>query len=83
MIITEPYGVRIDGVPLYLTVDAVVDESGNPVRDEEGSLVPAGFKIKQVETGEPYDQAIDVEGATYTYVETDQAVEVRKPRRSE
>jgi hypothetical protein len=87
MIITEPYGVRIDGVPLYLTVDALVDESGNPVRDEKGNLVPTGFKIKQVETGEPYDQAIDVEDATYTCVETDLPIEVRTlqapPQRSE
>lgn len=36
------------------------------------------LKIKQVETDRGYDQAIDVEGATYTYVETDQAVEERK-----
>lgn len=39
------------------------------------------LKIKQVETGAIYNQAIDVEGAPFTYVETDQAVEVRKPRR--
>ena len=82
MIITEPYGVRIDGVPLYLTVDAVVDESGNPVRDEEGNLVPTGFKIKQVETGVAYNQAIDVESAPYTYVETDLPIEVRKSRKA-
>lgn len=30
-----------------------------------------GLKIKQVETGRVYDQAIDVEGAPYTYKETD------------
>lgn len=82
MIITEPCGIRIDGVPLHLTVDAVVNESGNPVRDEKGNLVPTGFKIKQVETGEPYDRAIDVEGAPYTYVETDLPIEVRKSRKA-
>lgn len=31
-----------------------------------------GFKIKQVETGEVYDDAIDVEDAPYTYIETDE-----------
>lgn len=76
MKVTELLMTRTDGVNLHLTMDAVVDENGNPVRDEEGNLVPTGFKIKQVETGELYDQAIDVEGAPYTYVETDQPIEV-------
>ena len=40
------------------------------------------LQIKQVETDRVYNQAIDVEGAPYTYVETDQAVEVRKKRTS-
>jgi hypothetical protein len=40
------------------------------------------LKIQKVGTNEVYNQAIDVEGAPFTYVETDQAVEVRKPRRS-
>lgn len=31
-----------------------------------------GYKIKQVETGEVYDDAIDVEDAPYTYIETDE-----------
>ena len=34
-----------------------------------------GYKIKQVETGNIYDEAIDVEGANYTYVETDEPIE--------
>lgn len=38
------------------------------------------LQIKQVETGRVYNQAIDVEGAPFTYVETDKPVEVRKPR---
>lgn len=80
MVIKEFYETRNDGVKLFLTMDAVVDENGNPVRDEEGSLVPTGFKIKQVETGEPYDQAIDVEGAPFTYVETDLPIEAKKTR---
>lgn len=40
-------------------------------------------KIQKVGTAEIYNQAIDVEGADFTYVETDKPVEVRKPRRSE
>ena len=82
MIIKEFYETRNDDVKLFLTMDAVVDENGNPVRDEEGNLVPTGFKIKQVETGVAYNQAIDVEGAPFTYVETDQPIEVRKSRRA-
>lgn len=39
-----------------------------------------GLKIQKVGTNEVYNQAIDVEGAPFTYVETDQAVEVRKPK---
>lgn len=35
----------------------------------------ANFKIQQVETGNIYDSAIDVEGAPYTYVETDFPIE--------
>lgn len=32
--------------------------------------------IRQVETGNVFDSAIDVEGAPYTYEETDQAIEI-------
>jgi len=35
----------------------------------------AGFKIHKVGTNEVYDEAIDVEGAPYTYVETEQPIE--------
>lgn len=83
MKVTEFFRTRADGVKLYLTMDAVVDENGNPVRDEEGNRIPTGFKIKQVETGATYNQAIDVEGAPFTYVETDQAIEVREPKSAE
>lgn len=41
------------------------------------------LKIKQVETDRVYDQAIDVEGAPFTYVETDQAIEVKKVKTAE
>lgn len=35
----------------------------------------AGFYIKQVETGVEYEEAIDVENAPYTYVETEKVIE--------
>lgn len=35
-----------------------------------------GYKIKQVETGLIYDEAIDVENAPYTYEETNEKIEV-------
>ena len=39
-------------------------------------------KIQKVGTNEVYNQAIDVEGAPFTYVETDQPIEVRKSRKA-
>ena len=67
MIVKELHRKRADGVKLYRTYS------------------DQGLKIKQVETGIiPKDgQAIDVEGATFTYEETDKPVEVRKKRRTE
>lgn len=35
-----------------------------------------GYKIKQIETDNIYDEAIDVENAPYTYEETDEKIEV-------
>ena len=35
-----------------------------------------GFRIKQVETGNLYDEAIDVETAPYTYEETSDKVDL-------
>lgn len=35
-----------------------------------------GFKIKQVETGVIYNEAIDVEDSHYTYIETDEKIEI-------
>ena len=35
-------------------------------------------KIRQVETGYVYDEAIDVENAPYTYVETDIPLEANE-----
>lgn len=34
-----------------------------------------GFKIRQIETGTIYDEAIDVENAPYTYEETNEKIE--------
>lgn len=34
------------------------------------------YKIKQLETGNIYDEAIDVENAGYTYEETNEKIEV-------
>lgn len=34
-----------------------------------------GFYIKQIETGAEYAEAIDVENAPYTYVETNKKIE--------
>ena len=34
-----------------------------------------GYKIKQVQTGAIYDEAIDVESAKYTYIETEEKIE--------
>lgn len=34
------------------------------------------YKIKQLETGNIYDEAIDVENAPYTYEETNEKIEV-------
>lgn len=43
------------------------------------SYSDSGMMIRQVETGTQYAEAIDVEGAGYTYEETDTPVEVDPP----
>lgn len=35
-----------------------------------------GLQIKQIETGIIYDEAIDIENASYTYVETETKIEI-------
>lgn len=37
-----------------------------------------GFYIKQIETGNIYSEAIDVESAIFTYEETDEKIEVKE-----
>ena len=75
MVIKEFYRVREDGVKLYRNVDVKVNEKFEPLRDENGELIPTGFYIKQIETGIEYAEAIDVENAPYTYAETDKPIE--------
>ena len=41
------------------------------------------FYIKQVETGAEYAEAIDVENAPYTYVETDKIIEMELEQHEE
>ena len=36
----------------------------------------AGVYIKQVETGNVYTEAIDIENANFTYIETDEKIEL-------
>lgn len=36
----------------------------------------SGNKIRQIESDIIYDEAIDVEGAPYTYEETDQSIDI-------
>lgn len=42
------------------------------------SYSDAGFCIQKVGTDEIYDAAIDIEGAPFEYVETDQRIEVEE-----
>lgn len=42
-----------------------------------------GLKIQKVGTDEIYDEAIDIDGAPYTYVETDIPIEVDEPNEEE
>lgn len=62
-VVGEFYMTRSDGVELYrfaVPNTKAGDEWGSPK-----------FKIRQDQTGTLYDEAIDVEGAQYTYTETD------------
>lgn len=73
---TEFFKTRKDGVRLFITMDAQIDNEGNFLRDENNKLVPTGFYIIQNETGIKYDEAIDIENAPFTYSETTEYVEV-------
>ena len=70
MVKRKYYMTRSDGVKLYKIIDAVVDKNGNPILDENGNLISTGKMIMQLQTGVEYDEAIDVENAPYTYIES-------------
>lgn len=74
MIGNEFFKTRKDGVNLYRTIDAKVNENGEFILDENKKLIPTGYMIKQVETGVKYSEAIDVENAPYTYSETNEKI---------
>lgn len=62
------YTTRSDGVKLFrfaVPNTKRTDKDGNEVWNKPQ------FKIRQDQTGTPYDEAIDVENAPYTYTETD------------
>lgn len=59
---------RSDGVKLFrfaVPNTKHINDKGEEVWDKPQ------FKVRQDQTGEPYDEAIDVENAPYTYTETD------------
>ena len=62
------YMTRSDGVKLFrfaVPNTKHINDKGEEVWDKPQ------FKIRQDQTGEPYDEAIDVENKGYTYTETD------------
>lgn len=66
------YMTRSDGVNLFRFAAPNIkrtDKDGNDFWDKPQ------FKIRQDQTGTLYDEAIDVEGAPYTYTETDKPIE--------
>lgn len=69
------YTTRSDGVKLYRF--AVPNTKTGDKWDKPQ------FKIRQDQTGEPYDEAIDVENTSYTYTETDIPVEAEATTETE
>ena len=64
----EFYMTRSDGVKLFrfaVPNTKHINDKGEEVWDKPQ------FKVRQDQTGEPYDEAIDVEDKGYTYTETD------------
>ena len=57
----------------------------NNVLDEDmyRTYSDEGFKIRQVETGIIYDEAIDIESKHYTYEETDIPIEPEEDENGE
>lgn len=40
----------------------------------------SNYYIRQIETGNRYSEAVDVEDAPYTYEETDELIEIYEPQ---
>ena len=40
----------------------------------------SNYYIRQIETGNRYSEAVDVENAPYTYEETDEPIEIYEPQ---
>ena len=62
------YTTRSDGVELYRFA---VPNTKTTDKDKTEHWDSPKFKIRQDQTGTLYDEAIDVENASYTYTETD------------
>ena len=80
MIVKVFHETREDGVNLFKHFDALVDENGELIKDNDGNYIPSGFKIqkvvvtwngKRIVKDEFYDEAIDIENAPYVYEETE------------
>ena len=72
MIVKEDFMIRKDGVQLIKRFDGKLkgyDSQGKPIYE------PTGLMIRKVGTDDLYDVAIDVENATYKYVETNIPIE--------
>jgi hypothetical protein len=70
MIIKIQYKSKTDGeVKLVKRISGVYAEDGK-------TIIPTGFKIRKVGTDEMYDEAIDIEGTHFEYVESDLPIEV-------
>lgn len=74
MIYKNYYMTRTDGVKLFRTIDVIADGKGRPILNEEGKVIPSGKMIIQLQTGIEYSEAIDVENAPYTYVESENKI---------
>ena len=61
---------RSDGVQLFRFA------APNIKNEKTGEWWPPKFKIRQDQTGILYDEAIDVENAPYTYIETDIPIDI-------
>lgn len=84
MVVKVFHKTRKDGTNLFRHFDALVDEEGKLVTDNEGNYIPSGFKIQKIvvswdgkryEKDILYNDAIDVENAPYEYIPTEIPIE--------